>query len=1855
MATALTLSVGESGDTAVEGTDYGTVSGFSLTIGAGATSATGTFDLNPTDDDLDEGGESLTVSGTTTAPGLSVTAATVTIRDNDTAGVTVSPTSLSVAEGESSSYTVALTSKPSGAVTVTPSRTGSTDVTFSPSPLTFTTGNWSTAQTVTVQTAQDADALNDTATLSHAVSGADYGTVTAASVAVTVRDDETVSTVVALTVNPSMLSESAVATTITITASLNQAPRNVATVLSLSVGESGDTAVEGTDYATVGGQTLTIGAGATSATATFTLNPTDDDLDEGAESLTVDGSVSGLTVTSTSVTIRDNDTAGVTVSPTSLSVAEGNSSSYTVVLTSKPSGAVTVTLSRTGSADVTFSPSPLTFTAGNWSTAQTVTVQTAQDADALNDTATLAHAVSGADYGTVTAASVTVTVRDDETVSTVVALTVDPTRLSEGAGATEITITASLNQAPRNVATVLSLSVGESGDTAVEGTDYATVGGQTLTISAGATSATATFTLNPTDDDLDEGGESLTVDGSVSGLTVTSTSVTIRDNDTAGVTVSPTSLSISEGNSSSYTVVLTSKPSGAVTVTPSRTGSTDVTFSPSPLTFTTGNWSTAQTVTVQTAQDADALNDTATLSHAVSGADYGTVTAASVTVTVRDDETVSTVVALTVNPTRLSEGAGETEITITASLNQAPRNVATVLSLSVGESGDTALEGTDYATVGGLTLTIGAGATSATATFTLNPTDDDLDEGAESLTVDGSVSGLTVTSTSVTIRDNDTAGVTVSPTSLSVSEGESSSYTVVLTSKPSGAVTVTPSRTGSADVTFSPSPLTFTTGNWSTAQTVTVQTAQDADALNDTATLSHAVSGADYGTVTAASVAVTVRDDETVSTVVALTVDPTRLSEGAGATEITITASLNQAPRNVATVLSLSVGESGDTALEGTDYATVGSQTLTISAGATSATATFDLNPTDDDLDEGGETVSGTTTATGLSVTSTSVTIRDNDTAGVTVSPTTLSVAEGNNSSYTVALTSKPSGAVTVTPSRTGSTDVTVNTTPLTFTTGNWSTAQTVTVQTAQDADALNDTATLAHAVSGADYGTVTAASVTVTVTDDETVSTGVVLTVDPSTLSEGAGPTTVRVTARLNQAPRNVATVLTLSVGESGDTAVEGTDYGTVGSQTLTISAGAISATKTFTLSPTADDLDEDDETLTIDGSVTGLSVTATTVTIEDDDTAGVTVSPTTLSVAEGESSSYTVVLTSKPSGAVTVTPSRTGSTDVTFSPSPLTFTTGNWSTAQTVTVQTAQDADALNDTATLSHAVSGADYGTVTAASVAVTVRDDETVSTGVVLTVDPTRLSEGAGATEITITASLNQAPRNVATVLSLSVGESGDTALEGTDYATVGGLTLTIGAGATSATATFDLNPTDDDLDEGGESLTVDGSVSGLTVTSTSVTIRDNDTAGVTVSPTTLSISEGNSSSYTVVLTSKPSGAVTVTPSRTGSTDVTFSPTPLTFTTGNWSTAQTVTVQTAQDADALNDTATLSHAVSGADYGTVTAASVTVTVRDDETVSTGVALTVDPTRLSEGAGATEITITASLNQAPRNVATVLSAERGRERRHGGRGHGLRHGGQPDADDRRGRDFGDGDVHAEPDGRRSGRGRRESDGRRQRQWSHGDIDQRDDQRQRHGRSDGQSDDVVGGRGQQLELHGGADFEAERRRDGDAVAHGQCGRDVQSVAADVHDGQLVDGADGDGADGAGRGRVERHGDAGARGQRCGLRDGDGGVGDGHGEGRRDGLDGGGADGRPDEALGERGGDHDHDHGEPQPGAAQRGDGADAECRRVRRHGGRGHGLRDGGQSDADDQRGRDFGDEDVHAEPDGRRPGRGRRDADD
>ncbi len=209
-----------------------------------------------------------------------------------------------------------------------------------------------------------------------------------------------------------------------------------------------------------------------------------------------------------------------------------------------------------------------------------------------------------------------------------------------------------------------------------------------------------------------------------------------------------------------------------------------------------------------------------------------------------------------------------------------------------------------------------------------------------------------------------------------------------------------------------------------------------------------------------------------------------------------------------------------------------------------------------------------------------------------------------------------------------------------------------------------------------------------------------------------------------------------------------------------------------------------------------------------------GVTVTPTALQVEEGGASSYTLVLDTRPTAAVTVAVSASAG-DVTAEPSALTFTPSDWSTPQTVTVRAGEDDDAVTDAdVTLNHGPSGGGYDSVS---------------------VDPVTVS------------------------------------------------------------------------------------------------VVDTDTAGVTVTPTSLQVLEGGAVTYTVVLDTQPLAAVTVTASS-DSGSVKPSPSSLVFTSSDWLTPQTVTVEAAKDSDLNDETVTVGHSASGADYGSVSVDPVTVTVTD-----------------------------------------------------------------------------------------------------------------------------------------------------------------------------------------------------------------------------------------------------------------------------------------------------------------------------------
>ena len=773
------------------------------------------------------------------------------------------------------------------------------------------------------------------------------------------------------------------------------------------------------------------------------------------------------------------------------------------------------------------------------------------------------------------------------------------------------------------------------------------------------------------------------------------------------------------------------------------------------------------------------------------------------------------------------------------------------------------------------------------------------------------------------------AALVLSETSLTVHEGTNDTYTLRLATRPTANVTVAVAVTGSSDVTAAPSSLIFARSDWNVVREFVVWAAEDTDGVDDTATVSHTASGGGYDSLTA-SMAVTVDDDDAtamgtklaIPTVTLVrgdaqltanwaavanadtyalqwkassitswtaatgvtTVDPAtpgtvitgltnglaydvrvRSKAGAGSTThvdgdwssaIQGTPAANRAP-TVANAMS-DQAATVDTAFSyvfaANTFADADGDSLTYTAMRTDGTTDSAL-PSWLTFTAGERKLAGTPRTADIGTLSVKVTASDGTasisdtfdivvsalaTPGLTLSPTSLTVNEGATGTYTVKLATQPTANVTVSVAVTGSSDVTVSPASLTFTSSNWDTTQTVTVSAAQDGDAVDDTATLNHTASGGGYGSVTG-SVSVTVNDDDTSG----LTLSPSTLTVNEGATGTY-TARLATQPTANVTVAV---------AVTGSSDVTVSPASLTFTNSNWDTTQTVTVSA-AQDGDAVDDTATLNHTASGGgygSVTGTvSVTVNDDDTPGLTLSPSTLTVDEGATGTYTARLATQPTANVTVAVAVTGSSDVTVSPASLTFTRSNWDGLQRVTVSGAQDGDAVDDTATLSHTASGGDYGSVT--------------------------------------------------------------------------------------------------------------GTVS--------VTVDDDDTRGVTLSRAVLTVLEGSTGTYTVVLTTQPTGRVTVTPTVPAGTDVSVSPASLSFTSTSWSTAQTVTVTAGVDVDAVSDpVVTLTHAVTGADYGSVTAGSVAVTITEKDVATFGL---IGPTTVAEDAG--KATYAISLSVRPGASVTV-----------------------------------------------------------------------------------------------------------------------------------------------------------------------------------------------------------------------------------------------------------------------------------------
>ena len=962
------------------------------------------------------------------------------------------------------------------------------------------------------------------------------------------------------------------------------------------------------------------------------------------------------------VTVNDDDAKGVVVSPTSLAVNEGGNGTFNVKLATQPTGAVTVSVRSRDTGAATVSTSGLTFTAANYRTSQTVTVTGVQDADGEDGNTIVDLSASGGRYDGLSA-RVDVTVNDDDAKGVVVS----PTSLAVNEGGNG-TFNVKLATQPTGAVTVSVRS---------RDTGAATVSTSGLTFTAANYSTSQTVTVTGVQDADGEDGNT-TVDLSASGGRYDGLSarvdVTVNDDDAKGVVVSPTSLAVNEGGNGTFNVKLATQPTGAVTVSVRSRDTGAATVSTSGLTFTAANYRTSQTVTVTGVQDADGEDGNTIVDLSASGGRYDGLSA-RVDVTVNDDDAKGVVVS----PTSLAVNEGGNG-TFNVKLATQPTGAVTV---SV-RSRDT---GAATVSTSGLTFTAANYSTSQTVTVT-GVQDADGEDG--NTIVDLSASGGRYDGLSarvdVTVNDDDAKGVVVSPTSLAVNEGGNGTFNVKLATQPTGAVTVSVRSRDTGAATVSTSGLTFTAANYSTSQTVTVTGVQDDDAENESTTVGLSASGGDYGNESA-SVDVSVTDDDTRG----LVVSPTDLGVAEGGNG-TFTVALSTQPTTAVTV-TVSSGDTG--------AATVSPASLSFTTADYSTSQTVTVTGVQDDDADNESTIVGLSASGGdygNVSSSVSVEVTDDDTRGLVVSATDLGVAEGGNGTFTVALATQPTTAVTVTVSSGDTGAATVSPASLSFTTADYSTSQTVTVTGVQDDDADNESTIVGLSASGGDYGNVSS-SVSVEVTDDDT--RGLVVSPTDLGVAEGGNGT---FTVALSTQPTTAVTV-TVSSGDTG--------AATVSPASLSFTTADYSTSQTVTVTGVQDDDAENESTtvgLSASGGDYGNVSSSVSVTVTDDDTQGLVLSATDLGVAEGGNGTFTVALSTQPTTAVTVTVSSGDTGAATVSPASLSFTTADYSTSQTVTVTGVQDDDAENESTTVGLSASGGDYGNVSS-SVSVTVTDDDT----------------------------------------------------------------------------------------------------------------------------------------------------------------------------------------------------------------------------------------------------------------------------------------------------------------------------------------------------------------------------------------------------------------------------------------------------------------------------------------------------------------------------------------------------------------
>jgi len=532
----------------------------------------------------------------------------------------------------------------------------------------------------------------------------------------------------------------------------------------------------------------------------------------------------------------------------SATVAERGTSTFNITLHYKtPDGNVVVDLSTNDATEGSLSTSQLTFTPSNWETPQTVTI-----------TGPIDNITDGTQSSTITAAindAATADDKYDELPNMTMSLSttdtdVDGMVLSSIAGTvaetgSTATFTLALSSSPDCVGNVvIDLTDNDTDDSEISYTPTS------LTYTSADWYTPQTITVTGQNDFLEDGNTTnlitlavnagSTCDPDYDSLSSSFYTATNNDDDTAGMTVSSAggSTTLTEAGST-YTaaVVLTAQPTSNVVIdiTDNDTDNTEVSVSPTSLTFTTGNWNTAQNVTVSGVDDyiADG-NITSLITLAVNGGstadvEYSGLSNQTFTVDTVDDDTV----AVILSQTTASVNESGTTDTFTIRLGTLPSKTVQI-NLTDNDTDNSEISlgmGTTFY------FTTSNWGTAQTATIT--GLDDSIEDGniISEVTVavsnigdvDADYAALADQTVTVTTVNDDFRIPLVSDFSRGIIyESGSATTTTVdvrLGMAPASNVVlnIDPNSTSSASrANISPTQLTFTPANYNTNQTVTV-------------------------------------------------------------------------------------------------------------------------------------------------------------------------------------------------------------------------------------------------------------------------------------------------------------------------------------------------------------------------------------------------------------------------------------------------------------------------------------------------------------------------------------------------------------------------------------------------------------------------------------------------------------------------------------------------------------------------------------------------------------------------------------------------------------------------------------------------------------------------------------------------------------------------------------------------------------------------------------------------------------------------------------------------------------------------